>query len=533
MSAHDPEKLIESMQSADCYPHDVDEVRLIETHISWVLLAGDFVYKFKKPVDFGFLDFSTLEKRRHFCEEELRLNSRFTDDLYLDVVAVTGSDDAPRIGGEGTVIEYAVKMRQFDQSGLLDHLAETDGLTTDDMASLGKRLAAFHADGAERLEPDTLQDDDERQAFGTPEAVLNEALDNFSQIREHRSGDEQLSSQLDAVEEWTRERFDQLRETLADRRRAGFVRECHGDLHLGNIARIDGEITFFDCIEFNPALRWVDTQSELAFLLMDMEEKGLYGLANRLLNTYLEFSGDYEGLALLSFFKVYRAMVRAKVKMLSLVDEEQSEDDKAALRREVAAYLDLAERYCRESSPFLALMHGVSGTGKSTVAAQLAMVRRAIRIRSDVERKRLFGISPDSSSTEEQKQALYTSETSRRTFSELQRLAGVLLDSGISVIVDATFLEHDTREPFLELARQHQVAFMIVDCRASEKTLVKRLRKREAGGGDASDAGVEIMQQQLATTKPFFDEELPFIVPLDTEQDLTDALLTELEPKVA
>lgn len=535
MAEHESEKLIQSLLTADGYAHAVDEVKVIETHISWVLLAGDFVYKFKKPVDFGFLDFSTLEKRLHFCQEELRLNSRFTSDLYLDVVAVSDKGGKPQIVGLADTekpLEYAVRMRQFDQSALLDQLAEVDGLSMEDMVSLGRHLATFHADVAERLQPATLAANDERQAFGSAEQVLKDALDNFSDICQHVSDDDLLSA-LDTLAQWTRDRFTQLHVMLTRRRQSGFVRECHGDLHLGNIARIDGQMTFFDCIEFNPALRWIDTQSELAFLLMDMEVKGLPGLANRLLNTYLEFSGDYEGLPLLSFFKAYRAMVRAKVTILNLVNEDHSEESQAELMREFTAYLDLAISYSRDTSPFLALMHGVSGTGKSTVAARLAMEKGAVYIRSDVERKRLFGIRPDTRSSEAQEKALYTSEVSRRTFDELQRLAAFLLDNGFSVIADATFLEQKARTPFITLATQRQLPFMIVDCQASEEALVARLTQRKKVGGDASDAGVDIMRSQLKVAGAFTAVERPFVVSLDTEQVPTGALLATLEPKVA
>jgi uncharacterized protein len=308
------EKLIHSLLSPSCYPHETGKLGVIETHISWVILTGAFVYKIKKPVNFGFLDFSTLAKRKHFCEEELRLNSRFSNALYLEVVAICGSEDAPKIvearttNESDSLLEYAVKMREFDQQGLLVTLVAENKLGFADINALGKKLAAFHNTLAARLPPDN-------QEFGSVQSINSAALENFQQIMPVLTS-EQACHELAALRSWTEQQLGMLQSVFNRRRADGFVRECHGDLHLGNIVRIADEITFFDCIEFNTQFRWIDIQSELAFILMDLEVKQLPGLSNQLLNTWLEYSGDYAGLATLRFYKVYRALVRAKVALL-------------------------------------------------------------------------------------------------------------------------------------------------------------------------------------------------------------------------
>ncbi|MGB4335964.1 MAG: phosphotransferase, partial [Chromatiaceae bacterium] len=313
--------MIAGLGLPSAYPHPVSEVEHLETHISHVFLAGDFAYKIKKPVNLGFLDFSTCERRHFFCQEELRLNARLAPHLYLEVVPVTGTPEAPQLGGAGQTLEYAVKMRRFDQTGLLS----ARPLEGDLPERVAERVAAFHA---------AIPAVGEDQAFGTPEAVLVPMLANFEAIRS-RSQDTAILNRLVLLEAWTRNRHAELVPILRQRRAEGFVRECHGDMHRGNIALDEGEILIFDGIEFNPALRWIDVQSELAFLLMDLEEAGELGPARRLLNRYLELTGDYAGLRVLNFYQVYRALVRAKVRAIRLsqpdLPSEEVERDRRAL----------------------------------------------------------------------------------------------------------------------------------------------------------------------------------------------------------
>ncbi|MDT8399200.1 MAG: AAA family ATPase [Pseudomonadales bacterium] len=513
-------QLIDALLSPACYSHQTGTIRLLETHISWVLLTGSFAYKIKKPVNYGFLDFSSLAQRRFYCEEELRLNSRFSDELYLAVVPITGSVDEPRVDGTGPVLEYAVKMQQFAQENLLDALAERGQLQERDIAALAKKLADFHTDVAAKAEPGLAkkQDPKKRLEYGSVHSIHHAALENFRQI-EPLLSDKTALDDLERLRCWTEQQAKDLAGVFEQRQRSGWIRECHGDLHLANIARIDGHITLFDCLEFNPELRWIDTQSELAFLLMDLEEKHLPALANNLLNSYLEYTGDYPGLQVLNFYKVYRAMVRAKVKLLSL-SADQTTASMTAARTEYGRYIDLALSYLDVPSPFLAIMHGVSGTGKSTVAAVVAGAVGAIRLRSDVERKRLFGLSPEAKSGSGIGVNIYSAEASRRTFAALVESARTLLALSYPVLVDATFLAEKWRRLFAELAAAKGVPFVILDCHASAQTIRERLQHRQEAETSVSEAGLEIMQHQLQKAEPLTRQEKNVVVHINTEEEV-------------
>lgn len=299
-------RLIAALRDPSCYPHPVDRIEILETHISWVVLTGPYAYKIKKPVNPGFLDFTTLEKRHACCRDELRLNRRLAPGLYLDVVGITGSPERPHIGGDGEIIEYAVKMVQFGQDQLASRLLENGNLTARHIGQLAEKIAAFHqqAAAAEAGSP-----------LGSPQAVTAHALQNFDQIAA-LPGAAADHSALSDLRRWT-EREAAAREAAMNARQSGAsVRECHGDLHLGNIALIEGEITPFDCIEFSAELRWNDVASEVAFLVMDLIDRGRPDFAFLFLSGYLEMTGDYNATAVLRFYLVYRAMVRAKVHCL-------------------------------------------------------------------------------------------------------------------------------------------------------------------------------------------------------------------------
>ncbi|WP_179957556.1 AAA family ATPase [Exilibacterium tricleocarpae] len=506
-------QLIESLRRAAAYPHAVASVRVIETHVSWVFLTGDYVYKVKKPVDFGFLDFSTLAKRRHYCEEELRLNRRFAPDLYLAVVAITGTPDAPVIGGVGEVLDYAVKMREFPQRSLWQNCMDRGEVSERQIDELAARLAAFHQDATVAAEGAGTP------VYGSLKAVTQAALENFEHIGPLLENRGQLR-QLSHLQGWTQGQLARLDANFSKRQADGFIRECHGDLHLGNIAIIDGEITLFDCLEFNDQLRWIDTMAELGFLLMDLEDKGRTAWASRLLNIYMEFSGDYRGLQVLPFYKVYRALVRAKVAILRLAQADTTAAEKETVLSAYSHYMTLAEGYTRPPAPFLAITHGVAGTGKSTVAAAVAAATGAIRIRSDVERKRLFGLRPQQDSSAVAGIDIYSREATAKTFDRLAQLACRLLEMGQAVIVDATFLDRDRRRRFKQLAEVNRVSFAIVDCVANPDTLAARLEARARLPESVSEAGIEVMHAQQRNQTPLADEEQSATITVNTEQPL-------------
>jgi aminoglycoside phosphotransferase family enzyme len=303
MPGSDPSMLIRSLQRRDLFPHPVQRFDVRETHISWVLLTGLYAYKIKKPLDLGFLDFSTLENRRHFCEEEVRLNKRLADDLYLEVVAITGTPDRPELNGPGPAIEYAVKMIQFPEHNQLDKVLARGELQAPHIDLLAKTVADFHA-GVPAARPDS--------SFGEPDSLYHPVQENFGQIEPLLEPHEDRS-RFEAVKAWSQRRFRQLHPALVRRKGDGYVRECHGDMHLANMAFFKGRLIVFDCIEFSENLRWIDVMSEVGFATMDLDARGQSRFGQRFLNRYLERTGDYAGLEVLRFYQTYRAMVRAKV----------------------------------------------------------------------------------------------------------------------------------------------------------------------------------------------------------------------------
>lgn len=469
--------LIESLKNPACYPHEAETVRLLETHISWVLLAGDFAYKIKKPVDFGFLNFSELAERQRFCREELRLNRRLAPSLYLDVVGMGGSPQQPVFGAE-PAFEYAVKMRRFAEADLLDHVLERGALTRLHLQNLADTLAGFHA-GLPPAEADA--------GYGDAEAVALPARQNFQQLallldRTHDAG----LADLQAASE---REYAACRSLFQQRLLAGKVRECHGDLHLGNIVLLEGQPTPFDGIEFNPALRWIDVMNDIAFLLMDLQQRGRPDLAFAFLDAYLQASGDYAGLGVLRFYLGYRAMVMAKVGAIRAAQLGGQNGLGQCLR-----YLALAGRFYEPPKPSLVITYGLPGCGKTTVS-QLILERFGfIRIRSDVERKRLFGLQPLQASGSTSAGGIYSQAATAKTYRHLLQLAENILQCGFSVIVDAAFLKQAERRQFRALANRLRIPFAIVAVDIDEVLQRQRLDRRRNDASEADNAVLDLLK---------------------------------------
>lgn len=500
----DQPELIRRLSDPACYDHPAGPVRVIETHISWILLTGEFAYKIKKPLDLGFLDFSTLTQRLHACCDEVQLNRRLAPEIYLDVVPITGTPAAPHVNGSGETFEYAVKMRQFPADATLDRLDAQGGMSARQVESIAATLARFHLEGCARAAADS--------PWGSPEKIWQSVAQNFLQIAP-RPTDPADRRQLGDLQCWSEAEHAKLAPLMAARKRDGFVRECHGDLHLGNLAWVDDRLLVFDCLEFNPELRWIDIVSEVAFCHMDLLQRGHPDWAWLFLNLWLEQTGDHAGLALLRYYAVYRALVRAKVAVLRAGQTAGAEHDTALA--EARSLLDLATTLTRPQPRRLDITHGLSGSGKTTVTRTLMQTPGAIRLRSDVERKRLAGLDALAHSGSTVGQQLYATDATRRTYEHLARLAGEILDAGWPVIVDATFTARWQRDLLRELAQSRGAAFHILDFPVPVATLRERIVNRTRAGNDASEASLDVLQHQLDTEEALAADEKQDIVQVD------------------
>ncbi len=516
--------LVQNLCHRELFAHPVDDFQVIETHISCLLLTGPYVYKFKKPVDLGFLDFSSPEARHFYCEEELRLNGQLSPELYQGLVRVTGDIEHPELDGGGPLLEYAVKMRQFPEAQRLDHVAERGELKPEHIDALADLLADFHLHS-----PSAPQD----SRFGEPAEVRRPVLENFSQISPLLNHAEQRAM-LDEVRQWTEQTLLMLQEDFQQRRHDGWVRECHGDLHLGNIALFEGRVTLFDRLEFSPALRWIDVMSDLAFLIMDLRQRGQHQLAMRLLNRYLEQSGDYLGLGVLRFYVIYRAMVRAKVAILQARQRVEQGLDATGQTEEFIHYLRTARDYTRPAATApLIITHGLSGSGKSWLGAQLAESLGALRLRSDVERKRLFALQPTDRVPSAVGQGLYQPDVSRETYRRLHAAAYMVLDAGCPVILDATFLDREQRDLMRRLAQTSGAPFIILDVRAPEAILRARILARHQEQRDASDADLKVLEHQLEKQDPLVEEEQTYTLAVDNVDGLDlEQVIKDIQARV-
>ena len=439
-----PAPLIDALREPDAYPHPCTAIRLIETHISWVFLTGEYAYKLKKPLDFGFLDFTTLARREFYCREELRCNRRFAPDLYLDCVPVNrAADGRVRIGGSGETIEWAVKMREFDVDEQADHVLERGELEAPLLRRFAARLTRIYAAAPA---PRAMADE-----FGAAH-IAAPVTDNFRELERLRSDPDERAA-LARIRTWSANRHALLRDVFDARARDGYVRECHGDLHLANLVRRD----------------------DLAYAFLD---------------AYLDASADYDGAALLRYYAVYRSLVRAKIAALRL---EQCADPHSA--ESLATHLAWADRATEARGVALVLMCGVSGSGKSWLAERLAPALPAIRLRSDVARDALSPPAGESG-------ARYSPAQRERVYTRLGDCARPILAGGDTVIVDATFADRATRARFAGLARAAGAACVVVYCTAARATLEERITRREREGRDPSEATVAVLQQQLAHFEP-------------------------------
>ncbi|TAK86583.1 MAG: adenylyl-sulfate kinase [Aquabacterium sp.] len=481
--------------------------QLVETHISWVLLDGQFAWKIKKPVHLSFLDFSALRTRQRLSEVELQLNRRLAPDLYLAVQAITGSPAAPVLNGPGQPFEYVLQMKQFAPGALLSERLAAHTLMAEHLDTLARRLAAFH-EVAAVAGPDT--------DWGSPERISHPVDVLLTGLAEH--GCQEACTRL---RPWLHNEARRLQSLWHQRKAQGRVVEGHGDLHLANAVMLGEDVTAFDCIEFDPALRWIDGLSDMAFLAMDLMAHGRADLAWRFINTYLDTRGDHAGLPVLRYYLVYRALVRALVTRLR--GDQRRESDQGP------DYLALALQLIEPvppGQPALLITHGLSGSGKSHVSAAMLMSAGAVRLRADVIRRQLLGPGH------------YDQAATQATYARLHELAALALSCGYLVIVDATFLDATERTRFRQMARDRGAPFAILHCHAPVSILQERVQRRQAQGDDPSEADLVVLARQVEGGDALLAEEASNVLDVDASQpwsavDLTRRWLSMPPPQQA
>ena len=497
---------IDDLMVATAYPHQVAHLDLKETHVSWVVLTGPFAYKIKKPVRYTFIDASTLERRHFLCNEELRLNRRFAPDLYLDVVPIVRENGQLKVGGDGEPLEFAVRMREFDPSQELAAQLERSSVAAHDLNAFAGQMADSHLRAAVAA-PDG--------PFGTFEGIRAAMLANLALLRTHLEGALE-NALLKRLTTWTHDSLARMEPLINSRRQSGMVRECHGDLHARNIVRWRQQWLPFDCLEFDPELRWIDVISDVAFLYMDLVSRNRDDLAHEFLSRYLEETGDYEGLRLLPLYAAYLALVRAKVDALGA--ETAGPEESEALKVRLTERLATAARFITAGPTALVIMHGVTASGKSWLSERLVGAMPALRIRSDLERKRLAGVAPLAKRVHGVCEGAYSRAATQRTYQRLLACAESALEGGCSVVIDATFLEPEHRAMSLALALRRHCVFLIVSCVSDAATLAARLAIRARNDLDPSEATEAVLAQQLRTRQPLAQAELQHAIQVETSK---------------
>ena len=521
--------LIRAMMRPEFYPDHPSSVELRQTHISYVLLAGDYVYKLKKPVRFAFLDYSTLEKRRHFCHQEIRLNRRLAPAVYLDVIAIVQGGERFSLrespGEEAGVVEYAVKMRRLPEPFFLDNLIKEGKARKEDFDRIAAKLAEFYA----------AAPTDRAALYGSPEVIRRNLENNVKEV-EPFIGASLTREEFTAIQEYNFDFFAHNGNLLEMRVRDGRVREGHGDLRAEHICLTDDPV-IFDCIEFSEEFRYCDAASEIAFLSMDLDYLGAPLLAEQFVASFQSFTQDPELLRLLPLYKSYRACVRGKVEILKSREPEVPDAEREEAKSRARRYFHLAYRYASAPcSAAVIIVCGIAGSGKSTIARTLSARTGYQILNSDVVRKQLAGISVTSRAAEEYGKGLYSDSFNALTYQTLLQRAQECLESGKGVIVDATFKDPQHRRQFTELSRRLRLPGLFVECRASKERTLDRLKRRQQQPGEVSDATVAVYLRQREEFVPLTEipESMRMIVTTENDPDAAaDQVLNVLRRALA
>ncbi len=504
-------RLITQMRQPAFYPHPTaPQITLLQTHISFVLLTGTYAYKVKKALKLDFLDYSTLEQRERFCREELRLNRRGAPEIYLDVLPITLDGEALALNGQGKPVDYVVKMRQFPQECLMNNLLANGGVGTRLADLLGRAVAQYH-----KTAPVSVP----ANGFGDMAHVTKLLDDNLVELQRW-AGDCPTADQLRQIEQFARQFLQLHREAITGRANHGFIRECHGDLHLRNICFWQDRLEFFDCIEFDDNLRNVDVMYDIAFALIDFDIAGRLDLRSAFLNAYLEQTGDWEGLRVLPYYLCRQAVVRGKVQSLQAGELPTGSAEAEQAQSSARRYFSLACRYAQPRQGCIAICCGISGSGKSTLARALAAEVGAVQIRSDAVRKHLAGIPLEQHGGKE----VYSANMTQQTYSRLRELGVSLADSGNVAILDATYSSRQARQELIQNARTRGIPLHIVLATAPPEVLERRLSNRR---GDISDATSSLLSAQVAKFESLSPDEEPLATRIDTAQSTNISAVVE------
>ncbi|MGD9121345.1 MAG: AAA family ATPase [Desulfobacterales bacterium] len=506
-------EIFKAMSTADFYPHAVEKIEQRDTIISKVFLTGPYAYKIKKPVNLEYLDFTTLESRKYYCEQEVILNQRLAQDVYLGVVPITFEDGKYRLTGSGTPTEYAVKMHQLTGRLSMRNLMRRGKLDRDSIDALARKLAEFYQQGAS---------DKQINTFGSWQTIWANCEENFRQAKPF-VGEIIDERKFQIIRAATRA-FLIRRHALFDRRvERQKIRDCHGDLRSGHIYFSDG-IQIIDCIEFNDRFRYADVTSDLAFLAMDIDFEGHPETARQLVDQYVDYTQDRELFVLLDFYKCYRALVRAKVNCFRLQQNNDADHDTPGSIRKTRRYVDLAFRYAVQfTRPTIWVICGLPASGKSTIAGELATILRVAVLRSDVVRKELFGLDPEAPQIEAFEEGIYSKEASSHTYAKLLLLAQEEVKKGGSVILDATYASEHQRDGVLCLAKDMDANIIFVECMVPYQTLKKRLIEREAAVA-ISDARLQHLKQFRAQFEPLAEIRDELHIRVDTNMPLKQSI---------
>jgi len=499
--------LIQALLDPKAYPETPQQVELLQTQMSFVFIGGDYVYKVKKPVNLGYLDYTTLEKRHFFCQKEVELNRRLCPDAYLGVVPITREKNNILIEGQGKPLEYAVKMRHLPQETMMNEMLANNQVSTPMLTSLAQRLVVFHQ---------TAETNARISTFGDIPNIIRNTDENFTQTEKY-IGNTISQDTYQHIKAYTDSFVEQNILLFHKRVESGRIRDCHGDLHAAHIC-FTKNICIYDCIEFNDRFRYCDVASEIAFLAMDLDHYGRADLSRIFVNAYAAQSGDKELRELLGFYKCYRAYVRGKVESFKLDDPYLTEAEKKQSHDAASSYFDLASSYTR-SKPTLFITSGLVGTGKTTIAEALAKRLGLAVISSDVTRKKMAGIPLAEHHFEEFSSGIYSADFSRKTYDSMFTEARQILDEGGSVILDASFIKAGERLEAKGLAKETKADFFVIECILDEGLAKQRLAQR-LEQGTVSDGRWEIFEQQKRQCEPIAEVPASNHITVDTSLSL-------------